>query len=254
MWFLFCFWVFYSQRTTHTFSPSPGVYSSLSSSAGSGSPRSQTLQYPILSAIWPTWIPEDWRLWFCQAAQSREWAAHDTLLHSQLCRSRGVCVCVCVCVCVSLARIVQLYIGSENTWVSFPDHQYGSLGSQNETVKALDTEVCRSSRIVEKPMEHICVKAHYPFDYYLFHIWLFCSQAICKANVIPVWVTFCSVLLHTHMVPMTVVSCSSGIEEAGLRRCHWYLESWCTPLHNAGRVGSTVLSYNMNRWQRRQCA
>ena len=90
-------------------------------------------------------------------------------------------------------------------------------------LKALDTEVCKSSMIVEKPREHICVKAHYPFDYYLFHIWLFCSQTICKANACSNTslsdFLFCSAA-HSHMVPMTVVSCSSGIEEAGLRRCH----------------------------------
>ena len=55
-----------------------------------------------------------------------------------------VCVYVCVCVCVpssmSLAHIAQLYIGSENTQVSFPDYQYGGLGSRNEAMKALETE------------------------------------------------------------------------------------------------------------------
>lgn len=73
-------------------SPSPGVYSSVSSSAGSGSPRPQTLQHPILSAVRAAWIPEDCRLWFRQTAQSREWVAHDPLLYCKLCRSRGVCV------------------------------------------------------------------------------------------------------------------------------------------------------------------
>ena len=35
-----------------------------------------------------------------------------------------VCVCVCVPASRSLAHIAQLYIGSENTRVSFPDPQY----------------------------------------------------------------------------------------------------------------------------------
>ena len=54
----------------------------------------------------------------------------------------GVCGCVCVCVpsSMSLAHIAQLYIGSENTQVSFPDYQYGGLGSRNEAMKALETE------------------------------------------------------------------------------------------------------------------
>lgn len=104
-----------SQTTynTHTLppSPSPGVYSSLSSSAGSGSPRPQTLQHPILSAVRAAWIPEDCRLWFRQATQSREWVAHDTLLYSKLCCSWGVCMSM------SLACIAQ---GLEDSLIPRP--------------------------------------------------------------------------------------------------------------------------------------
>ena len=120
---LFCLWVFTGNVQHIPFPPPPGVYSSLSSSAGSGSPRSQTLQYPILSAIWAAWIPEDWRLWFCQAAQSREWAAHDTLLHSKLCRSLGFS---------TIIQLLHTSVSSAFT-VSFWDPRLPYWWSGNET-------------------------------------------------------------------------------------------------------------------------
>ena len=199
----------YRQRTTHTFSPSPRrlqftfFISREWFTAISNPPISYTLSH--LGRLNPWGLAT---LVLPSSSEPRMGCSWHLVTQQTLSLPRwvGVCVCVCVCVCgcarapsnMALAHIVQLYIGSENTWVSFPDHRMEVWGLRMR-LKALDTEVCKSSMIVEKPMEHICVKAHYhlTITYSVFG-YSAVKQFVKLMHVaIPVQVTFCSALLHT---------------------------------------------------------
>jgi len=130
---------------------------------------------------------------------------------------------------MSLACITQ---GLEDR-VSFRDPQYFSLmvsewdcdssGLTQKYTKVLEKRLCKGVCL--------CSNARYP-PYSIF------GHSI---------LTRCSAPPSPPSYPLTryrlmiFASYSSGIEEAGLWRCHRYLESRCTPLHHASRVGAAAV-------------
>ena len=225
-------------------SPSPGVYSSVSSSAGSGSPRPQTLQHPILSAVRAAWIPEDCRLWFRQTAQSREWVAHDPLLYCKLCRSRGVCVRASKN--MSLTCIAQ---GLEDTSsILRPSVLLTDGLGMRLWQQWVDTEVHKSSDTRETTCARECVCVPMPATLPIPYLVILYSNKI-KQDALPPPPSY----PLTRYQLMIFASYSSGIEETGLWRCNRYLESRCTPLHHASRVGAAAVC-TITQHEQRQCS
>lgn len=54
-----------------------------------GTQRPKTQQHPLHGRLWESRLYKNLWLWVCQAASGWQWAAPHTLLHCQLCGTRG---------------------------------------------------------------------------------------------------------------------------------------------------------------------